>query len=154
MTSPPSRVWTIEEANAVLPQVNGLLERQFRRAQEIENCWQRLQAKAGPVKASQEGEQLVIQMDENASPEAKAIQEELYERIVAYEGGWKDVEELGLVIKDPRTGLCDFYGRMDGKLVWLCWRYGEKTVEFYHELDSGFSGRKAITADARQRALN
>jgi hypothetical protein len=58
------------------------------------------------------------------------------------------------VLKDPRTGLLDFYGQVDGKLVWLCWRYGEDAVTHYHALDEGFGGRKPIEPTMRNRHLN
>jgi hypothetical protein len=68
--------------------------------------------------------------------------------------GWREVEDLGAVIKDPREGLVDFYGRVDGKLVWFCWKYGEEGVTHYHGLDEGFAGRKPILANMRSRHLN
>jgi hypothetical protein len=58
------------------------------------------------------------------------------------------------VVKDPQTGLVDFYGRIDGRTVWLCWRYGEDCVGYYHDLDAGFSGRRPLTADVRRVLLN
>ena len=61
---------------------------------------------------------------------------------------------MGAVLKDPRTGLVDFYGQVDGKRVWLCWKYGEDAVTHYHGLDEGFSGRKAIEPAMRSRHLN
>ncbi len=49
---------------------------------------------------------------------------------------------MGIVLKDPDTGLVDFLNRRpDGHEVYLCWRYGEKEVAFWHELDAGFAGR-------------
>jgi len=62
--------------------------------------------------------------------------------------------ELGAVLKDARMGLLDFYGTVDGKLVWLCWRYGESEVAHYHALTEGFSGRKPIAQSMRSRHLN
>jgi len=50
--------------------------------------------------------------------------------------------------------MVDFYGRIDGRLVWLCWRYGEETLRYFHELDSGYSGRKPLRPEARERLLN
>ncbi len=43
---------------------------------------------------------------------------------------------------------------VDGKLVWLCWRFDEEEVGFYHALDEGFAGRKPIGKGLRQRLLN
>jgi hypothetical protein len=76
------------------------------------------------------------------------------ERIAAYEEGWSEVTSLGAVVKDVRTGLVDFYGRLDGRTVWLCWRYGEERIDFFHELDTGFSSRKPLSETARQKLLN
>ena len=60
---------------------------------------------------------------------------------------------MGAVVKDPRRGLLDFYGRVDGKLVWLCWQYGEDEVSHYHGLEEGFPGRKEIAHSIKQRLL-
>ncbi len=54
------------------------------------------------------------------------------------------IQELGVLIKDVNTGLLDFPSLRDGKLVYLCWRYGEDDIRFWHEVDSGFAGRQAI----------
>lgn len=50
----------------------------------------------------------------------------------------------GGVPKDLELGLVDFLGLVGGHEVNLCWRYGEKRVRFWHGLDEGFGGRKAI----------
>jgi hypothetical protein len=71
-----------------------------------------------------------------------------------YEAGWAEVQTLGGVVKDPQTGLVDFYGKINGRTVWLCWRYGEDSIGYYHDLDSGYSGRRALTADVRRTLLN
>jgi hypothetical protein len=47
-------------------------------------------------------------------------------------------------VKDLNAGLIDFPARRDGREVLLCWRYGEPQVEFYHELHTGFAGRKRV----------
>lgn len=48
------------------------------------------------------------------------------------------------VIKNIPTGLIDFVAVRNGKLVWLCFREGEAQLEFYHDWDAGFAGRKPI----------
>jgi hypothetical protein len=82
------------------------------------------------------------------------MKRELVRRIEEYRAGWREVEQLGAVVKDPRLGLVDFYGQVDGKLVWLCWKYGESEVGFYHALEEGFSGRKPLGVSVKQRLLN
>ena len=48
------------------------------------------------------------------------------------------------VIKDISTGLIDFVAVRKGKLVWLCYRNGEGNMEYYHDWETGFVGRKPI----------
>jgi hypothetical protein len=57
-----------------------------------------------------------------------------------------ELEEIGCYFKDWnfRIGLVDFPGLIDGREVFFCWKSDEKDIEFYHELDEGFSGRKPI----------
>jgi len=55
------------------------------------------------------------------------------------------VAELGILVKDVDQGLCDFPFRHKGKLVLLCWQHGESEVAWWHDLDSGFRGRQAIS---------
>jgi hypothetical protein len=60
----------------------------------------------------------------------------------------EQVEEIaatGCVVRDLETGLCDWLGEHDGHDVWLCWRYGETEIGFFHELDTGFSGRRPVS---------
>jgi hypothetical protein len=58
--------------------------------------------------------------------------------------GLGDLLATGGVPKDLELGLVDFLGLVRGREVNLCWRYGEKHVRFWHGLDEGFGGRKAI----------
>jgi hypothetical protein len=51
---------------------------------------------------------------------------------------------VNIVLRDPETGLVDFPGEREGRRVWLCWRLGEERVEHWHELDTGFIGRKPL----------
>jgi hypothetical protein len=141
------RVWTLEEANAVVPRLASLIADQLVRAGDIERRWKRLQAES----PTQGNRPVALGSLAAAHPE---LAREIYDSVVAYEDGWKAVQEIGAIVKDPLIGLCDFYGQVDGKLVWLCWRYGEHSIEFYHHLDTGFAGRKPLTAATRQRLIN
>jgi len=58
--------------------------------------------------------------------------------------GLAELLSTGGVPKDLELGLVDFLGLIGGREVNLCWRYGEKRVRFWHGLDEGFGGRKAI----------
>jgi hypothetical protein len=52
--------------------------------------------------------------------------------------------ETGVQIKDINAGLLDFPALRNGREVYLCWKYGEKTIAFWHEVDEGFAGRRPI----------
>jgi hypothetical protein len=52
--------------------------------------------------------------------------------------------DMGIEVKDLTIGLIDFIGLRDGREVYLCWKYGEDSIQFWHEIDAGFSGRQII----------
>ncbi len=54
------------------------------------------------------------------------------------------LEDLGCVLKDLNTGLIDFPAVRLGVRVWLCWKSGERKVEFWHGLQEGFANRKPV----------
>jgi hypothetical protein len=51
---------------------------------------------------------------------------------------------LGLEIKDPYSGLVDFPCRQDDREIYLCWKLGEDTLGWWHEIDAGFAGRQPL----------
>ena len=148
------RIFTVEEANALVPRLAELVGQQMTRASEIDALVRKLKlARGGRPAVDREGA-LDIAVNPSDDEATRAGKRELADRISAYEDGWRAVQELGAVVKDARTGLCDFYGHVEGKLVCLCWRYGESAVEFYHSLDAGFSSRKPLGKELRNRMLN
>jgi hypothetical protein len=54
------------------------------------------------------------------------------------------IQSKGVLVKDIHSGLLDFPSLRDGRTVLLCWQYDEPRVAFWHELDTGFAGRKPI----------
>ena len=52
----------------------------------------------------------------------------------------------GIYIKGFEEGLVDFPAlRKNGEEVFLCWKDGEKDINFWHTLQAGFRGRRPIT---------
>ena len=49
-----------------------------------------------------------------------------------------------VTLRDIESGLIDFPALVNGRQVCLCWRLGEDSVEWWHELASGFAGRRRI----------
>jgi hypothetical protein len=54
------------------------------------------------------------------------------------------IQEMGCLVKDLDMGLVDFPSLRDGEEVYLCWKFGEKGIRFYHGIDEGFAGRKPL----------
>ncbi|HSM71938.1 MAG TPA: DUF2203 domain-containing protein [Anaerolineales bacterium] len=52
--------------------------------------------------------------------------------------------DTGAQIKDINIGLLDFSALRDGREVYLCWKYGEEDIAFWHEIDAGYAGRQPI----------
>ncbi|HET9724466.1 MAG TPA: DUF2203 domain-containing protein [Actinomycetota bacterium] len=120
------RVFTVEEANAMLADLAERLTR-IRDARRIvietaRLVHERVEADGGGVA----GEPAYFEA-------ARTLRTEI-----------EHLAEVDVVLRDPETGLVDFLGEVDGRRVWLCWRLGEDRVAHYHELDSGFVGRKPL----------
>ncbi len=54
------------------------------------------------------------------------------------------LDEWGITLRDIETGLIDFPALVNGRQVWLCWRLGEDSVGWWHELEAGFGGRRRL----------
>ena len=75
-----------------------------------------------------------------------------HERIVATSSYYLDprdrlarIDQLGLSLRDIESGLVDFPALVAGRQVWLCWRRGEPQIGWWHDLDTGFSGRRPLS---------
>jgi hypothetical protein len=54
------------------------------------------------------------------------------------------IDALGLTLRDIEHGLVDFPALVAGRQVWLCWQRGEAVIDWWHGLDTGFSGRRPL----------
>jgi hypothetical protein len=54
------------------------------------------------------------------------------------------IQETGALIKDINIGLLDFPALKEGREVYLCWKYEEDDIQFWHEVEAGFAGRQPI----------
>ena len=62
---------------------------------------------------------------------------------------YKEIEGLekrGIMIKSVDDGLLDFPSLRFDEEVWLCWKYGESEIKFWHRRDEGFMGRKPLAS--------
>lgn len=63
---------------------------------------------------------------------------------VRFKEALQRMNALGACLKDPETGLVDFYTWRDDDMVHLCWQHGEPTIDHWHAIDEGFEDRKPL----------
>lgn len=120
--------FTVEEANAALESVRPLIL-------EI----QRLRDRA-VVEATPAAPVLKLRRQNGGGAAANAFLAALNDLNREIERLWNQ----GIHLKDLEKGLVDFPAILDGREVYLCWHLGEEKVEYWHELDSGFAGRRPL----------
>jgi hypothetical protein len=129
----PPRLFTLDEALALLPTVRQLmLEIQAlkREVDEGSEALDRLLAMAGGNGHLESG--IAV-----ARKTLEAAVARLQQRLDELDG-------LGVEIKGIDEGLADFRSEREGRVVYLCWRLGEDTIAYWHELDTGFAGRRPL----------
>jgi hypothetical protein len=57
----------------------------------------------------------------------------------------EELERIGCEAKDFRLGLVDFPALLDGREIYLCWQLGEERVSYWHDLDTGYAGRRPVS---------
>lgn len=123
-----TRYFSLDEARATLPQVKALMEQVQSARREI----LRVRPDALPA------------IEKAAANGGNKAAGELSMQAMRLEQGVKNILALGVTVKDIDTGLVDFLGLRNGREVYLCWRYGEDDLAFWHELNTGFAGRHPL----------
>jgi hypothetical protein len=122
------RLFTVEEANALLPTLQEILD-------DLAIHRDALREKAPHMEP--------ILMASIGNGGGKASSEyglEGYRLYLAVER----IRELGVVLKDLDMGLLDFPHEREGRIVFLCWHPPEERVAYWHDLDAGYAGRQPI----------
>ena len=140
------REFTVDEANALVPALHKIVSRQMVLQSEIEDVLRTLHGLLGELPR-----ELAPRRDD--TDEVRELKQKASDLLKRFEEGWAEVNRLGAVVKDPRVGLVDFYGRVNGELVLLCWRFGEEAIGHYHGVEEGFAGRKPLPGGAPRHKL-
>jgi hypothetical protein len=133
-----SRTFTPEEANEALATVRPLTEQMVAARQALAEAQHR-QAELAAVIAGNGGG-----VDSGELARASREVERLAGEIVT---AVQQIQDLGAVVKDVDSGLVDFPAVHRGQDVLLCWRLGEDEVGHWHDLESGFAGRRELPFD-------
>jgi len=124
------RYFTLQEANETLAVIRPMIN-------EIQTIRQKIMAQRPEVwpvveKAAGNGGSLAA---------SKLVQEfERLDQLV------HQVQGTGVQFKDINLGLLDFPALRNGREVYLCWKYGEEDIAFWHEIEAGYAGRRPIAS--------
>ena len=132
------KIYTAQEASEQLPR----LERIFRELDSIRDRLRRVKGKVDVLEMLW-GEEINSETNPDGREYGHYV-EEIEAAKKEYEAANRKISESEAIIKSVDQGLVDFYGVIDSRLVFLCWKRGEKIVEFYHHLEEGFGGRQPI----------
>lgn len=81
------------------------------------------------------------------SHEIRELQSKLKSAVDEMNSLLREIGDLGCEVKDVEQGLVDFPHQRGDHVVYLCWKSGEDRIRFWHELSTGFAGRKPLTGD-------
>ncbi len=126
-----ARYFTLHEAETILPVVSRKMEVIRALKRQTDDKIARWEAPLSPESVQSPVEEVLMKSQINF------IVSQINREIEALHG-------LGCLMKDIDRGLVDFPTRMEGRECFLCWRFGEKRIGFWHGTAEGFSNRKPI----------
>jgi hypothetical protein len=136
------KVFTVSEAESLLPVVEALLKQAQAAAgrvqkieEELAELKQRIFLLGGMQVNIVAAARLRAQHDKLTTQAKDAVSE---------------IEAAGVMVKDVEKGLADFPAMLEGQLVLLCWKIGEKEIGYWHSVEEGYAGRKPL--DSRFRS--
>ena len=140
LTKPPhlttvrtmERMFTVEEANRTLPLVSKIVADLVREHKIWED------------KVAEFELATVGSSPEHPDAIAELLQSEAQRLARDIESYIAELNDLGVICKGMDTGLVDFRGQIDGRDVYYCWKLGESSVMYWHEIDAGFVGRQRL----------
>lgn len=129
------KIFTPDEANRMLPLVSRI-------ADDIVATY------AGVNLALQAYETERARADEDDTRLATLRQrdEEVTSALDRFQALIEEVESLGGTVKDYENGEIDFYGEVDGEIVYLSWKRGENRISHWHGLEESGSKRRPLPA--------
>jgi len=137
-----ARFFGLDEAAETLPELRGILTRLRDQRGELIRLRDEVLERQEAVEAGGEGGSATSRSRDAA--ELRRMRLRMQGVIDQMQAGVARIDELGITLRDIETGLVDFPALVSGRQVWLCWRLGEDRVAHWHELETGFIGRKPL----------
>lgn len=130
------KTFTLDEAQLLLPTIESLLKRAMEAKAAAESVEEDLQQVARKIFLSGGAMINVAEVQKK-----KAALTGLMQRA---KDAVQEIDAIGVQVKDLSIGLLDFPAYLDGEIVLLCWKLGESKIEYWHSVESGFSGRQSV----------
>jgi hypothetical protein len=135
---PGPRVYTVDEANALVPQ----FEAAFGRLDALRDSLRQTKIKLTALEMIWGSKVNSTECPDHA--EGQHLVHQLKELEEGFQVVLHELGELSATVKDVEAGLVDLYHVRDGHLVFLCWKRGEERFAAWHDVDAGFAGRQAL----------
>lgn len=130
------KTFTLDEAQSLLPVLESLLRTAITAKKVLDDFDAKLQALHHRVFLNGGMFLDVVPLAERKAERARAEQHA--------KDALAEIDSIGVAVKDLSIGLLDFPCEVDGKIIELCWKLGEKAITHWHGVHEGFAGRKPI----------
>src|SRR5438874_10976138 len=131
-----SRTFTLHEAQELLPVLESLLRTAIEGKGKIESIDAEFQALQHQIHLRGGMSLNVVHWAARKAQREKALQR--------VKDAMAEIDAIGVQVKDLDIGLLDFPCEVDGQVILLCWKLGEKAITHWHGVSEGFAGRKPI----------
>jgi hypothetical protein len=138
------KLFTIDEAQSLLPVLESLLKRAVESKQAAEQVEADLSALSQRIYLSGG-----LHVDVGAVAKQRA---EVESQMLRVRETVAEIDAIGVQVKDLDAGLLDFPCRLDDEVVLLCWRIGEPSIDHWHTVEAGFQGRQPVDERFRRRS--
>jgi hypothetical protein len=138
------KIFTVDEANRMLPLVARIADDIVGTYGEVN-----LALKAYDEEKARTSE---TPRDANLETTLRRRDAEVSEVLERFQGLIQEIEALGGTVKDYEQGFIDFYGELDGEIVYFCWTRGESQIDHWHRLEEGYAKRRDIPLTSKTAA--
>jgi len=130
------RTFTLDEALSLLPVLESLLRTAIGGKKIMEDVEAEMQALNHRIFLNGGTHVDVVATARRKAERAKAEQRA--------KDALAEIDSIGVQVKDLDIGLLDFPCVVEGRVVLLCWKMGERSITHWHGTEEGFAGRKPI----------
>lgn len=130
------KTFSLQEAQSLLPVLEGLLRQSIDGKKLIEEVDQELAALNERIFLAG-GSMINVKLVALRRAEREKAAQRVRDAVA-------EIDAIGVQVKDLDIGLLDFPCKVEDEIVLLCWKLGESAITHWHGTEEGFAGRKPI----------